>query len=151
MTCLLRCSPLRRRYSCQHAPASTLLPAPANAGRCRALQQHAHQRPLLVLQDGTRPDLLATVRTLFCKRAQCHLLAVVLSQDGTRPDLLATSGDFLRIWRITDDASGGGGVRLEKLLNNVSRRCCVSFYCLTTLRRHMRVFVCATVGQRLSQ
>ncbi|PSC74360.1 WD repeat-containing LWD1 isoform B [Micractinium conductrix] len=45
-------------------------------------------------------------------------VAFIPDKDGTRPDLLATSGDFLRIWRITDDASGGGGVRLEKLLNN---------------------------------
>ena len=43
------------------------------------------------------------------------------SQDGTRPDLLATTGDFLRIWRLSDEpGSAQQGVRLEKLLNNVS-------------------------------
>ena len=41
-------------------------------------------------------------------------------QDGTRPDLLATSGDFLRLWRVSDEpGSAQQGVRLEKLLNNV--------------------------------
>ena len=35
--------------------------------------------------------------------------------EGSRPDLLATTGDFLRLWRVTDE-----GVALEKLLNNVS-------------------------------
>ncbi|GAB4823467.1 hypothetical protein N2152v2_010513 [Parachlorella kessleri] len=33
--------------------------------------------------------------------------------EGSRPDLLATTGDFLRLWRVTDE-----GVALEKLLNN---------------------------------
>lgn len=41
-------------------------------------------------------------------------------QDGTRPDLLATSGDFLRLWRVSDDPGAAQqGVALEKLLNNV--------------------------------
>ncbi|KAK9803873.1 hypothetical protein WJX72_001200 [[Myrmecia] bisecta] len=34
-------------------------------------------------------------------------------KECTRPDLLATTGDFLRIWQLTDD-----GVVLTKLLNN---------------------------------
>lgn len=40
-------------------------------------------------------------------------LQFVPDPDGSRPDLLASSGDFLRLWRITED-----GVSLEKLLNN---------------------------------
>ncbi len=44
-------------------------------------------------------------------------------QDGTRPDLLATTGDFLRLWRVSDEpGSAQQGVRLEKLLNNVGWR-----------------------------
>jgi len=35
-------------------------------------------------------------------------------KEGNSPDLLATTGDFLRIWRVSDD-----GVQLHKLLNNV--------------------------------
>ena len=35
-------------------------------------------------------------------------------KEGSRPDLLATTGDFLRIWQVSDD-----GVQLHKLLNNV--------------------------------
>lgn len=56
-------------------------------------------------------------------RAQPHLafqhpypatkLAFIPDREGSRPDLLATSGDYLRLWRITDD-----GVLLEKLLAN---------------------------------
>ncbi len=33
---------------------------------------------------------------------------------GNRPDLLASSGDHLRVWRITSE-----GVTLERLLANV--------------------------------
>jgi hypothetical protein len=43
-------------------------------------------------------------------------VAFIPDRDCSRQDLLATSGDFLRLWRITDE-----GVVLEKLLNNVSR------------------------------
>ena len=35
-------------------------------------------------------------------------------KENSRPDLLATTGDFLRIWQVSDD-----GVQLHKLLNNV--------------------------------
>ena len=37
-----------------------------------------------------------------------------LSQKGGYPDLVATSGDYLRVWRVSDS-----DVRLECLLNNV--------------------------------
>lgn len=36
-------------------------------------------------------------------------------QKGGYPDLLATSGDYLRVWRVSENES-----RLECLLNNVS-------------------------------
>lgn len=36
-------------------------------------------------------------------------------QKGVYPDLVATSGDYLRVWRVSDS-----DVRLECLLNNVS-------------------------------
>ena len=35
-------------------------------------------------------------------------------KEGSSPDLLATTGDFLRIWRVSEDS-----VQLHKLLNNV--------------------------------
>jgi len=35
--------------------------------------------------------------------------------NGTRRDMLATTGDYLRLWNVTDNKS----VRLEGLLNNV--------------------------------
>ena len=35
--------------------------------------------------------------------------------NGSRRDLLATTGDYLRLWQITDNKS----IRLECLLNNV--------------------------------
>jgi len=35
-------------------------------------------------------------------------------QNGTRPDLLATTGDYLRLWKVTDNKT----VSLECLLNN---------------------------------
>lgn len=37
--------------------------------------------------------------------------------EGCRPDLMATSGDYLRLWRISEE-----GVALEKLLNNVRQK-----------------------------
>ena len=37
-------------------------------------------------------------------------------QKGVFPDLLATSGDYLRVWRVSDNDT-----RLECLLNNVSK------------------------------
>ena len=43
-------------------------------------------------------------------------------QDGSRPDLLATSGDYLRLWRVSDEPGAQQGVRLEKLLNNVRQQ-----------------------------
>lgn len=45
-------------------------------------------------------------------------IAFIPDKDGTRPDLLATSGDFLRLWRISDEPGAQQGVRLEKLLSN---------------------------------
>jgi len=36
-------------------------------------------------------------------------------QKGVFPDLLATSGDYLRVWRVTGETE----TRLECLLNNV--------------------------------
>lgn len=55
-------------------------------------------------------------------------------QDGSRPDLLATSGDFLRLWRISEEPGAPHqGVRLEKLLNNVRRHCaCAACAALVT-------------------
>eukprot|EP00890_Picochlorum_soloecismus_P003946 jgi/Picsp_1/4552/NSC_01922-R1_protein len=46
-------------------------------------------------------------------------VAFIPDQAGNRPDLLATSGDHLRIWRISDE-----GTRLEKMLHtpNISGR-----------------------------
>ena len=40
-------------------------------------------------------------------------------QTGSLPDLLATSGDYLRIWRVSDNEA-----RQECLLNNVSSQDC---------------------------
>ena len=37
------------------------------------------------------------------------------TQTGSLPDLLATSGDYLRIWQVSDNEA-----RQECLLNNVS-------------------------------
>lgn len=42
-------------------------------------------------------------------------------------DLLATTGDYLRIWNVTDDGSGRGTLipQKEALLNNVSVQQCM--------------------------
>lgn len=40
-------------------------------------------------------------------------LAFIPDKDGTKSDLLASSGDFLRLWRLSEN-----GVTMEKLLNN---------------------------------
>ena len=36
-------------------------------------------------------------------------------KEGAQPDLLATTGDYLRIWQLSEE-----GATLVKLLNNVS-------------------------------
>ena len=41
----------------------------------------------------------------------------IIFQKGVCPDLLATSGDYLRIWKVSENS---GEVKLESLLNNVS-------------------------------
>ena len=47
-------------------------------------------------------------------------------------DLLATTGDYLRVWNVTDDGSGRGTLipKKEALLNNVSVLCCVVLCCV---------------------
>ena len=45
---------------------------------------------------------------------------IFIQQKGGYPDLVATSGDYLRVWRVSDSE-----VRLECLLNNVR---ILSFY-----------------------
>jgi len=51
----------------------------------------------------------------------CNFVWFVL-QKGVFPDLLATSGDYLRVWRVTSETE----TRLECLLNNVCYKtsCC---------------------------
>lgn len=46
---------------------------------------------------------------------------IFVKQKGGYPDLVATSGDYLRVWRVSDSE-----VRLECLLNNVR---ILSFLC----------------------
>lgn len=41
-------------------------------------------------------------------------LMFIPDKDAGRPDLLATTGDYLRIWQLTEN-----GAVLQKLLNNV--------------------------------
>ena len=43
-----------------------------------------------------------------------NVLYNYFQQKGGYPDLVATSGDYLRVWRVSDS-----DVRLECLLNNV--------------------------------
>jgi hypothetical protein len=57
-------------------------------------------------------------RAICDNKPPCRALPTL--QAGNRPDLLATSGDFLRVWRVSDEPNAQAGVRLEKLLNNVS-------------------------------
>lgn len=89
--------------------------------QCVALDSASHL-PCFI-QDGTRPDLLATTvphSPACCGPLRFNESAKPQPQDGTRPDLLATTGDFLRLWRVSDEpGSAQQGVRLEKLLNNV--------------------------------
>ena len=44
------------------------------------------------------------------------------AQNSSSKDLLATTGDYLRIWNLTDDGTGQGTLvpKKEALLNNVS-------------------------------
>ena len=46
-------------------------------------------------------------------------------RSGNSKDLLATTGDYLRIWNVTDDGSGLGTLlpKKEALLNNVCSSC----------------------------
>jgi len=51
----------------------------------------------------------------FC---ELYCATHVMLQKGVFPDLLATSGDYLRVWRVTGETE----TRLECLLNNVSHK-----------------------------
>ena len=43
-------------------------------------------------------------------------LMFIPDKEGSRPDLMATTGDYLRIWLLTEN----DGTVQQKLLNNVS-------------------------------
>ena len=65
--------------------------------------------------------------------------------NGSRRDLLATTGDYLRLWQVTDNKS----IRLECLLNNV-RSCPSPDACLQFNSRRWRLACpCARVTDRL--
>ena len=55
-------------------------------------------------------------------------------QKAIYPDLVATSGDYLRVWRVSDS-----DVRLECLLNNVSTN-------LRTNGKHLTI-VCSVIKE----
>lgn len=72
-----------------------------------------NNRVEIVALDETRGVLRADPALSFSHPYPPTKLAFIPDKDGTRPDLLASSGDFLRLWRLTED-----GATLEKLLNN---------------------------------
>ena len=60
----------------------------------------------------TRPIVFVYIVMCLCSSNEMIISCV---QTGSLPDLLATSGDYLRIWRVSDNEA-----RQECLLNNVS-------------------------------
>ena len=64
-------------------------------------------------------------------------------------DLLATTGDYLRVWNVTDDGSGRGTLipKKEALLNNVSALCVLCVVCYNT--DAMCNFGCVTTTNKL--
>jgi len=67
--------------------------------------------PLLAV-DEARGALVAQPHLSFAHPYPPTKLAFIPDRAGSRPDLLASSGDYLRIWRLSPD-----GVAMEKLLN----------------------------------
>lgn len=82
----------------------------------RKLRQPKQGNLLGNLPNIERPANITTHINKLRRVYDLRVMEVVLSlQKGNYPDLLATSGDYLRVWRVSDNES-----RLECLLNNVS-------------------------------
>ncbi|CAI5467749.1 unnamed protein product [Closterium sp. Yama58-4] len=76
------------------------------------IEDYRNKVEIVQLDDNTG-ELRSDPRLTFDHPYPPTKLMFVPGRDIARPDLLATSGDFLRIWQITDD-----GVRMRSVLNN---------------------------------
>ena len=72
-----------------------------------------NNRVEVITLDESRSALCSSPNLAFSHPYPPTKLAFIPDKDGTRPDLLASSGDFLRLWHLSDD-----GVQMEKLLTN---------------------------------
>ena len=69
------------------------------------------------------------ILALFVKYLLIHNFLHNIFQRGHYPDLVATSGDYLRVWNV----SNNNEVKLEALLNNVSYVYFISSYYLRSM------------------
>ena len=72
-----------------------------------------NNRVEIVTLDESRGVLRADPALSFSHPYPPTKLGFIPDRDGTKSDLLASSGEFLRLWRLSED-----GATLEKLLNN---------------------------------
>lgn len=102
-----RSAPQARR--CRHC-GGCLLPGPGE----RARPSDRRVRPPLQLDDEADPVVFRSdPKYSFAHPYPATKIMFIPDKEGTREDLLATTGDFLRIWKISDE-----GVKLQSLLNN---------------------------------
>ena len=100
-THLLRSCSIAHQIHVVSSPTCFLLPHRLSHACHLHLQPHHRSLPLLTLSSS-----------LFLSPSQTSPLPS--PQPGPQPDLLGTSGDYLRIWKVSD-----GEARLECMLNNV--------------------------------
>ena len=87
-------------------------------GDCLSLDVHAHSDQFGwcgFVVDDTTCKFTSDAQLAFQHPYPPTKIMFMPDKEGAQPDLLATTGDYLRIWQLTED-----GTQLVKLLNNVS-------------------------------
>lgn len=79
------------------------------------IHQACNNLLVLLTVDDETGRFYADPRLHFPHPYPATKVMFIPDKDCSRPDLLATTGDYLRIWHVTEE-----GVKLQKLLNNVS-------------------------------
>lgn len=95
------------------------IPVPQQGGQQQRSSSKEYMKPKctpypLLAVDKERGAFAGAPALTFQHPYPPTRLQFVPDTDPATPDLLASAGDFLRIWRVSDE-----GVVLEKLLNNV--------------------------------
>lgn len=63
---------------------------------------------------------MSTVVLPFSKQnLKFFYFVFIIWQEETRPDLFATTGDYLRLWKVSTSDDGRSTANLDVILNNV--------------------------------